>query len=131
MAVRGGTGGIAALVSGVRRRTIRTRPIKLIVVAPPGGTADNVARTLAAKMSERLGQQVVVENRPSNAGIVGYEMVARAPADGYTLVMATGTLSTVQALYPSVTFDAVKDFEPDRMGTDHALRGRRASQRFR
>ena len=89
-----------------------TRPIKLIVVAPAGGTADNVARTLAAKMSEKLGQQVVVENRPSNAGIVGYEMVARSPADGYTLLMATGTLSTVQALYPSVTFDAIKDFEP-------------------
>ena len=88
------------------------RAIRLVVVAPPGGTADNVARTLSTRMSERLGQQVVVENRPSNAGIVGYEMVARAPADGYTLVMATGTLSTVQSLYPNVTFDAVKDFEP-------------------
>jgi tripartite-type tricarboxylate transporter receptor subunit TctC len=89
-----------------------TRPIRMIVVAPAGGTADSVARTLAAKMSEKLGQQIVVDNRPSNAGIVGYELVARSPADGYTLLMATGTLSTVQALYPSVTFDAIKDFEP-------------------
>jgi len=104
--------GFAALVAHVHAQDYPNRPIKLIVVAPPGGTADNVARTLAARMSDKLGQQVVVENRPSNAGIVGYEMVARAPADGYTLVMATGTLSTVQSLYPSVTFDAVKDFEP-------------------
>lgn len=103
---------LAAATSPAHAQDYPTRPIKLVVVAPAGGTADNVARTLAAKMSDKLGQQVVVENRPSNAGIVGYEMVARAPADGYTLVMATGTLSTVQALYPSVTFDAIKDFEP-------------------
>ena len=103
---------IAASAPAASAQEYPQRPIRLIVVAPPGGTADNVARTLAVRMSERLGQQVVVENKPSNAGIVGYELVARAPADGYTLVMATGTLSTVQALYPNVTFDAVKDFEP-------------------
>ncbi|MFO1310429.1 MAG: tripartite tricarboxylate transporter substrate binding protein [Burkholderiales bacterium] len=103
---------IAATAMPAGAQEYPSRPIKLVVVAPAGGTADNVARILAAKMSEKLGQQVVVENRPSNAGIVGYEMVARSPADGYTLLMATGTLSTVQALYPNVTFDAVKDFEP-------------------
>jgi tripartite-type tricarboxylate transporter receptor subunit TctC len=103
---------MAAVVVPVTGQEFPTRPIKLVVVAPPGGTADNVARTLAAKLSDRVGQQVVVENRPSNAGIVGYEMVARSPADGYTLLMATGTLSTVQALFPTVTFDAVRDFEP-------------------
>ena len=107
-----GLAAFASLATCAMAQDYPQRPIKLIVVAPPGGTADNVARTLAARMSDRLGQQVVVENRPSNAGIVGYEMVARAPADGYTLVMATGTLSTVQSLYPSVTFDAIKDFEP-------------------
>ena len=105
--------GLVIAVAGMARaQDYPVRPIKLVVVAPPGGTADNVARTLAVRLSERLGQQVVVENKPSNAGIVGYEMVARAPADGYTLVMATGTLSTVQSLYPRVTFDAIKDFEP-------------------
>jgi len=88
------------------------RPIKLVVVAPAGGTADLVARTLASKLSERLGQQVIVDNRPSNAGILGYEMVARAEPNGYTLVLATGTLSTVQSLYPGIRFDPVKDFEP-------------------
>jgi tripartite-type tricarboxylate transporter receptor subunit TctC len=103
---------LAAFALPLHAQEYPARPVKLIVVAPPGGTADNVARVLATKMSEKLGQQVVVENRPSNAGIVGYEMVARSAPDGYTLVMATGTLSTVQALYPSVTFDAVKDFEP-------------------
>jgi len=88
------------------------KPIRMVVVAPAGGTADNVARNLATRLSGRLGQQVIVDNRPSQSGIVGYEMVARAPADGYTLVMATGTLSTVQLLYKNVAFDAVKDFEP-------------------
>jgi tripartite-type tricarboxylate transporter receptor subunit TctC len=87
-------------------------PIRLIVVAPAGGTADNVARLVSAQLSDRLGQQVIVENKPSNAGIVGYDMVAHSDADGYTLVMATGTLSTVQTLYPDITFDPVKDFEP-------------------
>jgi tripartite-type tricarboxylate transporter receptor subunit TctC len=88
------------------------RPIRMVVVAPAGGTADTVARNLSSKLSDRLGQQVIVDNRPSNAGIVGYDLVAHSPPDGYTLVMATGTLATVGILYPSVRFDAVKDFEP-------------------
>jgi tripartite-type tricarboxylate transporter receptor subunit TctC len=110
--VRVGLIALIATVAPVHAQDYPSRPIKLVVVAPAGGTADNVARVLATRMSEKLGQQVVVENRPSNAGIVGYEMVARAAPDGYTLVMATGTLSTVQALYPNVSFDAIKDFEP-------------------
>lgn len=110
--VRAVLSGLVAIATCLHAQDYPTRPVKLIVVAPAGGTADNVARVLATKMSEKLGQQVVVENRPSNAGIVGYEMVARSAPDGYTLVMATGTLSTVQALYPSVTFDAIRDFEP-------------------
>lgn len=88
------------------------KAIRMIVVAPAGGTADNVARNLAKHLGDRLGQQVVVDNRPSNAGIVGYEMAARSAPDGYTLVMATGTLSTVASLFPTITFDPIKDFEP-------------------
>jgi tripartite-type tricarboxylate transporter receptor subunit TctC len=88
------------------------RTIRMVVVAPAGGTADTVARNLSSKLSDRLGQQVIVDNRPSNAGIVGYDLVAHSAPDGYTLVMATGTLATVAILYPSVRFDAVKDFEP-------------------
>ena len=107
-------GAIAATVvcASAAAQDYPAKPVKMVVVAPAGGTADNVARNLATRLSQRIGQQVIVENRPSQSGIVGYEMVARAPADGYTLVMATGTLSTVQLLYKSVTFDAVKDFEP-------------------
>ncbi len=101
-----------ALAPSALAQDYPSKPVKLIVVAPAGGTADNVARNLAKHLSDRLGQQVVVDNRPSNAGIVGYEMAARSAPDGYTLVMATGTLSTVQSLYPSITFDPIKDFEP-------------------
>jgi tripartite-type tricarboxylate transporter receptor subunit TctC len=108
--------GIAGVVCGVATtvsaQDYPNRTIHMIVVAPAGGSADNVARILSSKLSTRLGQQVVVENRPSNAGIVGYDLVAHSRPDGYTLVMATGTLSTVATLYPNITFDPVKDFEP-------------------
>ena len=102
----------ALLLPPASAQDFPTRPIKLIVVAPAGGTADVVARNLASKLSERLGQQVIVDNRPSNSGLVGYDLVAHSPPDGYTLLMATGTLSTAAALYAKVSFDAVKDFEP-------------------
>lgn len=103
---------VAAPVAYTQAQDFPNKAIRLIVVAPAGGTADNVARNLAKHLGERLGQQVIVDNRPSNAGIVGYEMAARSAPDGYTLVMATGTLSTVASLYPNITFDPIKDFEP-------------------
>jgi len=103
---------LGVLAAPVHAQDYPNKSIRLIVVAPAGGTADNVARNLAKHLSDRLGQQVIVDNRPSNAGIVGYEMVARSAPDGYTLVMATGTLSTVSSLFPTITFDPIKDFEP-------------------
>ena len=103
---------LGAIVASAQAQDFPNKAIRMIVVAPAGGTADNVARNLAKHLSDRLGQQVVVDNRPSNAGIVGYEMVARSTPDGYTLVMATGTLSTVASLFPNITFDPIKDFEP-------------------
>jgi tripartite-type tricarboxylate transporter receptor subunit TctC len=89
------------------------RPITLVVGFPPGGGVDIVARQLADKLSDQLGQRVVVENKPGAAGNVAMEFVARAPADGYTLLMGNlGMLSANPALYPKLTFDPSKDFAP-------------------
>lgn len=90
-----------------------SKPIQMIVPQAPGGTNDIVARLVAADLSQRLGQQVVVENRPGAGGNIGTQAAARARPDGYTLLM---TISSSQAinpsLYRSVPFDPVKDFEP-------------------
>ncbi|WP_454766909.1 Bug family tripartite tricarboxylate transporter substrate binding protein [Cupriavidus campinensis] len=89
------------------------KPIQMIVPQAPGGTNDIVARLVAADLSQRLGQQVVVENRPGAGGNIGTQAAARATPDGYTLLM---TISSTQAINPSlyrqIPFDPVKDFEP-------------------
>ena len=90
-----------------------TRPVKIIVAFPPGGGTDIVARVLGQKLSEGWGQLVVVENRAGAAGIIGTELAAKSPADGYTLFMGTlGNLAVNQHLYPKMTVDPQKDFAP-------------------
>src|SRR5215831_11905086 len=69
-------------------QTYPTRPVHVIVGFPPGGTADIVARLIGQRLSERLGQPFVIENRPGAGGNIGTEAVVRAPADGYTLLLA-------------------------------------------
>ena len=89
------------------------KPIKLVVPFPPGGGADNLARSVMPRVGEILGQAIVIENRPGAGGNVGSEAVARAPADGYTLLYGTnGTHGINQALYAKTGFDPVKDFAP-------------------
>lgn len=85
------------------------KPIRLVVPLAPGGGGDLVARTIAQKVSEQIGQQVVVDNRPGGSTIIGTELVARAAADGYTLVMATSSHGINPSLY-KLPFDPVKDF---------------------
>lgn len=90
-----------------------TQPIRLVVPFVPGGGADTNARLVAEPLGRELGQSVVVENRGGAGGTIGTAAVARAPADGYTLLYGTpGTLITNQFLLPSLPYDPEKDFEP-------------------
>ncbi|MGE5523376.1 MAG: Bug family tripartite tricarboxylate transporter substrate binding protein [Rhodospirillaceae bacterium] len=94
-----------------------TKPVRLISPFPPGGSVDVVGRILAAKLTENLGQQVIVDNRSGASGIIGTELVAKAPPDGYTLLINTLPLVTNQFLMPKVTYDPIRDFEPISMVT--------------
>ena len=90
-----------------------TKPIRIVVPFAAGGGVDILTRVLAEKLSDRLHQQVIVENRTGAGGNVGVDVVAKAPADGYTLVMATtGTHTINPGLYKSLPFDAEKSFAP-------------------
>lgn len=90
-----------------------TRPITLVVPFPPGGTTDLLARLIARDAGTRLGQSLVVENRPGAGGGIGAATVARAKPDGYTLLMGTvGTQASNQFLYAQIPYDAAHDFAP-------------------
>lgn len=86
------------------------RPIRLIVPYAAGGATDVTSRTIAPRLSEKLGQQIIVDNRPGGAAILGMNMVAKAPADGYTMLMATIAFAANPALYTKLPFDSLKDF---------------------
>ncbi len=89
------------------------KPIKMVVPFPAGGTTDIMARAVAADLQKTFGQPVVVENKAGAGGNIGSDFVAKAPADGYTLLMGTvGTHAINVALYPKMPYDAVKDFVP-------------------
>lgn len=88
------------------------KPLRMLVGASAGGTTDIVARVVAAKLSERLGQQVVVENRGGAGGNIALDAVAKAPPDGYTLAMAYSGLSINPVVMPSMPFDTLKDLAP-------------------
>jgi tripartite-type tricarboxylate transporter receptor subunit TctC len=86
------------------------KPVRLVLPFPPGGGTDTVGRILALKLTEQLGQQVIVENRPGGGANIGAELVAKSPPDGYTLLIPTITNAIGQTLYTRVNFDLVKDF---------------------
>ena len=94
-------------------QTYPNKPIVLVVPFAPGGTSELISRLVAQKLSERLGQQMVVENRPGAAGNIAMEQVARATPDGYTLILGhIGTLAVNPAMFAKLPYDAVKDFAP-------------------
>jgi tripartite-type tricarboxylate transporter receptor subunit TctC len=89
------------------------RPLKVVVPFPPGSTPDIVGRTLSSRLQDAFGQPVVVENRTGAGGNIGTEMVAKAPADGYTLLIGTnGPIATNKSLYKDLPYDAEKDLAP-------------------
>ena len=89
------------------------KPIRIVVPFPPGGTSDILSRLLGPKLTEKWGQQVLVENRPGASGSIGADTVARAQPDGYTLLLSdVGSLLIYQILYPKSPFDLTRDFAP-------------------
>lgn len=103
----------AALVPAAQAQNWPTKPVKVIVNFPPGGAADQIARAVALPLQEVLGQPVVVENRGGSGGNIGGEVVAKASADGYTLLMSSGGMVSVNPhIYAKMAFDPVKDLTP-------------------
>ena len=89
-----------------------TKPIRFVVATGPGGGDDFVARLLAPKLSEFLGQQVFVENRPGAGGMVGQTFVAKSPADGYTVLLAGGSMAGAKFVNAAITYELMRDFTP-------------------
>jgi tripartite-type tricarboxylate transporter receptor subunit TctC len=105
----------AALATGVCAQTsdYPSKPIHIVVTFPPGGSADAVVRMIVPRLTENLGQQVVVDNRPGAGGNIGLGIVAKAAPDGYTLgVGAAGALAANSSLYAQMPFDPLKDLKP-------------------
>jgi tripartite-type tricarboxylate transporter receptor subunit TctC len=99
-----------ALSLSAHAQTYPTKPIRMLVAVPPGGPADTLARLVAPKLTEGLGQTVVIDNRPGANGNIAYETAARAAPDGYTFVLAAAGVAINPSLYREVRFDPVKDF---------------------
>jgi tripartite-type tricarboxylate transporter receptor subunit TctC len=110
--------GALALAAGlcaaapVQAQAYPSRPVRWVVPFPPGGAMDVIARTLAERMSQSMGQQVLIENRPGAGGNIGSEAVARSAPDGYTVMVVSIGHAVNPSLYAKMSFDAQKDFEP-------------------
>jgi len=112
LALAAGLACMAALPAAAQG-TWPTKPVRIVVPFAAGGTTDILARAVAPELSKAFGQQFIVDNRAGAGGNVGAELVARAPNDGYTLLMGTvGTHGINRALYPKLPFDPIKDFAP-------------------
>jgi len=106
--------GIMLIVAlPVLAQSYPSKPIRLVLPYPPGGGTDVIARPLAQKLTEQLGQQVIVDNRGGAGGNIGMEFVAKSPADGYTLLFAlTAQYAVNLSLYPKLPYDPVRDYAP-------------------
>src|SRR5688572_5877754 len=90
-----------------------SKPVRMVVPFPPGGAGDFQARVLGPKLGEQLRQQVVIDNRSGANGTIAFELVAKGPADGYTLLLGfMSALAISPALYPKLPYDPAKDFAP-------------------
>src|SRR5216684_8159406 len=120
--MRGGLAGLliaSACCIAHAQAPFPSKPIRLIVTSPAGGANDILNRTLAAKLSESIGQPVLIDNKPGASGFVAAEMVAKAPADGYTLLGATeATLVSNPLFFKKVPYDTQRDFAPVTMAVE-------------
>jgi tripartite-type tricarboxylate transporter receptor subunit TctC len=102
----------AALAAPALAQSYPAKPVRIVVPYPPGGPNDIVARTVGQKLSEQLGQPVIVDNKPGASGNIGAESVAKSPADGYTLLLLTTGHTINPSLYPKLGYDLAKDLAP-------------------
>ncbi len=104
---------LAACLAPVQAQSWPVKPVRVVVNFPPGGAADQIARAISVPLQEALGQPVVVENRAGSNGNIGGDLVAKSAADGYTLLMSSGGMVSVNPhIYPKMPFDPAKDLEP-------------------
>ena len=103
---------LALITSMLWAQSWPTKPVRMIIAFPPGGPTDLVSRVLAQKLSEQLGQQVIVDNKPGAGGNIAAELAARAVPDGYTIFYNTSAIVIGPALYGKVNYDTLKDFTP-------------------
>jgi tripartite-type tricarboxylate transporter receptor subunit TctC len=103
---------ILAPVSANAQENYPSKPIRMVLPFPPGGVTDLLARALAEKLASRLGQPVIVDNKAGAGTVLASDFVARAPADGYTLLMAASSLGTAPLIFDKVSYDPVKSFTP-------------------
>ncbi len=103
-------------------QTYPSKPIRIVIPFPPGNTTDIMSRLIAPKMTERLGQQVIVENKPGASGMLGLEGVARSPADGYTIACVQGgNMVVLPHTSKNIPYDPLKDFAPIAVSTTNYL----------
>jgi tripartite-type tricarboxylate transporter receptor subunit TctC len=104
---------LALLAAGAHAQSYPSKQIRFVVPFAPGGGSDLVARTVGQKITEGLGQPVIIDNRPGAAGMIGAEIAAKSPPDGHTLLLGSnGPLAINPGLYPKMPYDAAKDFAP-------------------
>lgn len=102
----------ATLCGAAFAQTYPSKPVTIVVPFSPGGATDIMSRTLAERLRHRLGQPVLVENKPGAGTMIASEFVAKAPADGHTLLLAASSLGIAPSLYSKVNYDPIKDFAP-------------------
>jgi len=117
---------LAALTLGLcamaQAQNYPAKPIRIVIPFPPGNTTDIMSRLIAPKMAERLGQQVIVENRPGASGMLGLDYVAKSPADGYTIACVQGgNMVVLPHTSKNVPYDPLKDFAPIAVSTTNYL----------
>src|SRR5260370_29052450 len=117
---------LAALTLGMcamaQAQNYPAKPIRIVIPFPPGNTTDIMSRLIAPKMAERLGQQVIVENRPGASGMLGLDYVAKSPADGYTIACVQGgNMVVLPHTSKSIPYDPLKDFAPIAVSTTNYL----------